>query len=464
MQGTVLIIDGISTNRIMLKVQLSASYYRVVQASDLAGIEATIRLSRPDLIIAAMKLPDGSAPALQERLTRSPDLADIPVLAITAQNDRASRLLALKSGIQDVLSRPVDDVILLARVRSLIRTQGSREDIGLRADASQAVGFAEAATGFETQPHVALIARDAATAMRWQRQLAPTTRQRLTAHCLTDIPGLLSRPAPDGFIFEVTANGDGEEARLISELRARSATRDTAVLAVVDPPDTQRSADLLDRGADDVLETGFDAEELGLRLNAQITRRVRASRLRDQVRDGLRAAVTDPMTGLYNRRYAMPRLTQIAREAEAAGTEFALLIADLDHFKTINDTYGHPAGDAVLIEAAARMRNQLRPKDILARIGGEEFMIILPNTGETRAGQMAEALCHMIRDRGIWVPGVDQAIQATISIGAVMGPNLKLPYAEGDGDADGLVRAADMALYEAKHCGRNKVRMLSRAA
>lgn len=460
MQGTVLVIDGISTNRIMLKVQLSASYYRVVQAAGLAGIDETIRQVRPDLIISATKLPDGDARDLRASLRSRPDTTHIPMLGIVPENDRMGRLSALRAGMDDVLSRPVNDMVLLARVRALIRKSVANDVIDFQADANHAVGFAEPAMGFETQPHVAIVARDPSTAMRWQRSLGQASRHRLTAHSLGDLPELMSSSSPDAILFDIVEANSSEELRLISELQARGATRTSAILAIIDPPDDQRCAELLDRGADDVMDTGLDTEELQLRLSAQIRRKAQASRLRDQVRDGLRAAVTDPMTGLYNRRYAMPRLTQIAREAEASGQPFALLIADLDHFKSINDAHGHAAGDAVLVEAAARMRNGLRPQDMLARIGGEEFMIVLPETDAARAAQVAEALCAGLRDRPVSIPGQRQALRATMSIGAATWPGDSLQTCS----ADDLVQAADMALYEAKHCGRDKVHMMARSA
>lgn len=462
MQGTVLILDGIATNRIMLKVQLSASYYHVVQAEGMANVAAIVRQCRPDLIVTAMKLPDGDALALRARLAREQDMADIPVLAITAENDVAARLAALRGGIDDVLTRPVDDVILLARVRSLIRSGANAEDLGLRGENTRALGFAEPRAQFAAPSRIALVARQAVTAVRWQRQLGDWTAHRLTPHSIGDIPNLMSGPGPDAFVVEIAAEAEGEGLRFLADLRARSAARNAAVIAVIDPPDPARCADLLDRGADDVLEAGFDPEELALRLSAQMARKARLARLRNQVRDGLRAAVIDPMTGLYNRRYALPHLAQVARAAEASGRQFAVLLADLDHFKRINDTHGHACGDAVLVETAARLSHHLRPSDEISRIGGEEFLIVLPDTDEVTAARMAENLCRQIEGRPFWVPGVDHPISVTISIGVAMAP-LRDP-AHGEDCTGTLIRRADQALYAAKHGGRNKVRMTRSAA
>ena len=127
------------------------------------------------------------------------------------------------------------------------------------------------------------------------------------------------------------------------------------------------------------------------------------------------------------------------------------MLADLDHFKRINDLYGHPAGDTVLIEAARRMQAVLRPADLLARVGGEEFMAVLPGATEAEAAIIASALCDAINSTPFQVPGAAEPVQVTISIGAVMG---------GGGNEDStaaLVEKADQALYNAKDGGRNQV-------
>lgn len=209
---------------------------------------------------------------------------------------------------------------------------------------------------------------------------------------------------------------------------------------------------------------GFCAEELALRLTTQLQHKASADRLRESVRDGLRAAVRDPMTGLYNRRYALPRLDAISREAVASGASFALMLADLDHFKRINDRYGHPAGDSVLTEAAQRLKSCLRAGDLIARIGGEEFLIVLPDTDPITASQTAAELCEQINCRPFAAPGIDLPIAMTISIGAVIcHPDGKAQNCNDDHTGD-LIEQADRALYVAKNAGRNRISLFQPAA
>ncbi|MFV0512924.1 MAG: diguanylate cyclase [Jhaorihella sp.] len=468
MLGTILIIDAVSTNRIMLKVQLSAAWYHVVQADRLQGLLPLVRRTRPDLVVTAMALPDGSATTLHAALQGDPATAAIPVIAISAQNDRSARLAALAAGIDDVLGHPVDDTLLQARIRSLLRSRSSAEDLGQDDDTHDTFHLAEAARGFEpplAAARVALVSADAATATLWRARLTPHVPHHLAPHRLGGVRSLLAEPVPDAIVVELSgAPGTPPGLRLLADLRARNGSRQAAVIAVADPANRRLAAEALDRGAHDVMPGGFCAQELALRLDTQLRRKARADGLRLSVRNGLRAAVRDPLTGLYNRRHALPHLARVAREAAATGSGFAVMLADLDHFKGINDRFGHPAGDAVLAETARRLQGALRPDDMIARIGGEEFMIVMPATGPKAAARTAERLRACIEDNAFPVPGIAEPVTVTISIGVVAGPPAGRASDTCDAFANGLIRQADRALYQAKGAGRNQISLTRPAA
>lgn len=454
MQGTILVIDGVSTNRIMLKVQLAAAYYDVVQASGVAEVLQAARQHRPDLVLTAMSLPDGTAADVKRALAADEALTDLPVIAISDWEGSKARLQALAAGIDDVLQQPVDDVILQARIRSLLRARSADEELNLQRDASHGfiLPLSDRCCAEDLRnATVALVAQDPRTAMAWRDRLSPCLPYKLRTHAISDIQGLMQAPVADAIIIELNEASAGPGLRLLADLRARAATRQTVVIAVPNPADPQIAAEALDRGAHDVLQTGFGVEELQLRLTAQLQHKARKDQLRDSVRNGLRAAVLDPMTGLYNRRYAKPFLDRVTHSAAANGEKFAVMLADLDHFKRINDVYGHPAGDAVLIEAARRMQQVLGPADLLARVGGEEFMAVLPGASEAGAGIAAVALCNAINGTPFEVPGAAEPVKVTISIGAVMGGGSQ------HSSAAALVEKADQALYNAKNAGRNQV-------
>jgi two-component system cell cycle response regulator len=185
-----------------------------------------------------------------------------------------------------------------------------------------------------------------------------------------------------------------------------------------------------------------------------------AEALETALREQERLAVTDGLTGLYNRRFFQEMLRLDAERAERNGTPISLVMVDLDRFKKINDTCGHPAGDRVLAEAADRIRRAVRPIDLVARYGGEEFVCLLPDAGEETALQVAEQVRRALSRTPLSVPG-GREVRLTASLGvASAGTRGGRPH----GDLEGLIHDADGALYRAKARGRDRVIAASRIA
>lgn len=257
---------------------------------------------------------------------------------------------------------------------------------------------------------------------------------------------------------------------MISALRANAHTQHSGILVLQTRPDPALAATALDLGADDLMTEGFDADELALRLKALLRRKRVTDHLRQTIRTGLKAATRDPLTGLYNRRYAMPHLAQVAEQARGTGRPFAVMVCDLDHFKQINDLFGHASGDAALVQVAERLRGALRPTDMVARIGGEEFMIVMPATTAAEARQAALRLCDQIGCRPFDLPGSATPVRITISIGMTISsaphslPNVGEPGVTPQETGNRLMDQADKALYTAKVKGRNQVEMSRPAA
>jgi two-component system cell cycle response regulator len=450
----------------MLKVQLSAAYYRVVQGERLTGALATAARVQPDLILTAMTLGDGDACALVRALRADEGLASVPVFALAPQNDRAARLRALGAGVDDVLCHPLDDLMLRARIRSLLRSRSLAEELRPRDGEGRLMGMAEPMASFAPAARIAVLAPTPATGALWRSRLAPMLPGRLTSAPLDDLQSLIRGTAvPDAFVLGLNGQNTGAGLRLLADLRAHGHTRDAAIIAVPDHPNAGLAADALDLGADDAMPGGFQAEELALRLKQQLQRKRQRESWRDDMRQGLRAALRDPLTGLFNRRYALPHLARTARNASAKKQSFAVMLADLDHFKRINDTHGHLVGDRVLVETATRLRNVLRSDDMLARVGGEEFMVVLPDTEPREANKLAERLRQAIHAEHYKVDGVDRPIAVTTSIGLTVTSPGTIPVSgQTDSMAQELMGQADKALYAAKGAGRNQVSWLRGAA
>lgn len=453
MTGRILIADGVPTNRIVLRVRLSSAYYEVVQAGSGAEALRVARRDRPDLVIAATDLPDTDGETLCRKLRGMAGLSDTPVILLHPAPDRATRLRLLAAGADDVIARPVDERALLARLRNLLRARHTEDELRLREDTRRALGLAEPPRAFERPARIALVPVQAGIPLR-PALVTLHARQPHRFEILGPEQVLREGPNPPEVVVIVdTGSRPGAGLSLLTQLRGSPKPRRAALLYATRPDCRSAAASALDLGADDVLAEGFDPEELMLRLPRQIARKRSADRSRDTMRSGLRAALTDPLTGLYNRRYALPHLTRLVERATSQNREHALILVDLDHFKQINDTHGHAGGDTVLVEVARRLTEGLRMADLVARIGGEEFLVALADTDATRALRTAERLRARIADLAVDVTGHGKLVPVSASLGVALAAR------GGNETCEDLFGRADRALYAAKRAGRNRVVM-----
>jgi len=238
--------------------------------------------------------------------------------------------------------------------------------------------------------------------------------------------------------------------RFCATLRSLDATRQTPLLVIVDEGDMKRLVRALDIGVNDYLMRPVERSELVARVRTQLRRKRYADRLRHSLQLSLEMAITDQLTGLFNRRYMSRHLNTLISNAGATGKPVSFLILDIDFFKKINDSYGHDVGDDVLREFASRVSHNVRGIDLACRYGGEEFVVVMPDTDMTFAYMVAERLRQSVADIPFKIGVPPGQITVTISIGVTA--------SEGTADtAEALLRRADQALYRAKRDGRNRV-------
>jgi two-component system cell cycle response regulator len=461
MIGKILIVDDVSTNRIVFKVKLTAAGYNSVMANDGAACLRLAQSEVPDLILLDLMLRDMSGIDVLKELKSNPLTRRIPVVMFSSEQDPALRLAALKAGAEDFLTRPIDDQTLLARLRGLLRAREVLGGFSSRESELGMFGMAEPAAAFTTPGHVALVLDRADTAIHLRKQLASSGQDRFTILAPEDV--FLesdSQITPDVYLIDADISSPGGGLRVMSELLSRSASRHSAFCIYNQASTNLIPATAFDLGANDLVDQRISGSELAVRLNALVRRKREADQLRASVQDGLRLAMIDPLTGLHNRRYGLAQLNAISSQAQAQGSPFAVMVVDLDRFKTVNDRWGHAAGDVVLIEVAARLTANLRSSDLLARIGGEEFLIALPDTTHADAELVAERLCLAAKSDPIELAD-GTLINVTISIGMTI---IGGPGASCFGDVADIVDQADRALMKSKSGGRNMVTILSRAA
>lgn len=372
------------------------------------------------------------------------------IVLVDPAGDRDRRLAGLRLGADDVVPDHAPAEVVLARLRALLRRQMALSDLLPAGDP----------TGFADMPATFCGAAGPAPAIGLLRmtQGGPCPSERMAR-----ATGLPIRPLTPEELFTgpvdtdvviVPVPPDPRHLRGLSlaDLRARGKARHCAVLALADPEHPATLARAFDLGADDGMLGAGDGAEMALRLTRLAAHKRRADRMRAALAEGWALAVTDPLTGLSNRRAGLAQLAHCIGRAQQDGREFAVLLMDFDHFKRINDAHGHLSGDTVLTEAAKRFAACLRPDDVLARIGGEEFLAILPDTGIAQARRIAEKLRRRIEYAPFDLPAQARSIPATLSIGLAMGgPNSGRP------SLGALLEDADRALYAAKAGGRNCV-------
>ncbi len=448
MTARILIVDDVPANTKLLQAKLSAEYYQVQTAQD--GFEALSLAHswQPDLILLDVMMPGMDGYQTCRRLKADHLTTHIPVVMVTALGDATERLRGLEVGADDFLTKPVEYETLLARVRGLVRLKRMLDEWRVRGETASALGLGGGPrVEFSVTGARALVVDDwdlgAVTVQdALAREGIVATRARSGQEALS----LSDNVNYDLIVLSLSMVGD-DPLRLASRLRAEQATADIPLLLIAEPEQRERLLRGFDMGANDWVLRPLDENELRVRARNQIRRKFYQDRLRADLGHALELALTDPMTGLYNQRYLMRHLGSLLAAGQPAG--IAVMMIDIDHFKMVNDQWGHAAGDQVLRQVAETLRGRTRVFDSLARYGGEEFVVVMSGASASDGIRAAERLRVAIQAIE-FVPEPDQPHRLTVSIGVARSVNPSIT-------SDQLLSAADRALYRAKRLGRNRV-------
>jgi two-component system cell cycle response regulator len=448
----VLVVDDVPANVKLLEARLSAEYFDVVTAMNGAEALAICDKAECDIVLLDVMMPDMDGFEVCRRIKANKKTHHIPVVMVTALDSPSDRVKGLSAGADDFLTKPVSDVALIARVRSLSRLKLMTDELRMRALTSREIGIQDPdhqALGDAGQSGRVLIIDDRrSTAERLQTMLSSQHMAEIETN-----PGEAVFHAAEGnfdLLIVSLAIENYDALRLCSQLRSLERTRNVPVLAICDSEDNARMIRGLEIGVNDYLMRPVDANELHARARTQIRKKRYADRLRDNVQQSIEMAITDGLTGLYNRRYMESHLGSLLEQAGARGKPLTIMVLDIDFFKSINDTYGHDAGDDVLREFATRIRKSIRGIDLACRLGGEEFVIVMPETDMAVATIVAERLRRRIASEPFIIAQGAKAIDVTISIGIAT-------LDTADDTASTILKRADQALYRAKRDGRNRV-------
>ena len=451
MTARVLVVDDVPANVKLLEARLSAEYFDVMTAVSGQVALAICERADCDVVLLDVMMPDMDGFEVCRRIKSGIATHHIPVVIVTALDQPSDRVKGLESGADDFLTKPVSDVALIARVRSLSRLKLMTDELRMRAVTSREIGLES-----PEREALAEAGRDGRVLMVDDRPaLSERMQATLSSEHVVDMEGdpteALFHAAEGNYELVVVsldlANFDG--LRLCSQLRSLERTRNVPILAIAESDSNGRLVRALEIGVNDYLVRPFDKHEVLARVRTQIRKKRYTERLRDSVQLSIEAAVTDPLTGLYNRRYMETHVGTLVDQAAARNKPLSVLVLDIDYFKSINDTYGHDAGDDVLQDFAIRIRKSIRGIDLACRYGGEEFVVVMPETDMAVATMVAERLRRRIASEPFPIQKGTRTIDVTISIGiAALAP---------DDDAAAVIKRADQALYRAKRDGRNRV-------
>ena len=450
MTARVLVVDDILANVKLLEARLQAEYFEVLTASSgQAALDVCAR-ERIDVVLLDVMMPGMDGFETCRRIKAAPNTSHVPVIMVTALDQPADKVQGLEAGADDFLTKPVDDVALITRVKNLARLKMLNDEMVMRASTTQQMGISPSALAKALNGdsgRILLVDDHPRSASRILEVLGKGN----DAFVERDVQNALMKVAQYKFDLLIVslslANADA--LRLCSQVRSLDRTRHLPIIILVEPGDDARLMRALDMGVNDYLVRPIDRNEMLARVKTQVKRKRHGDFLRTRLEESVEFAITDPLTGLHNRRYMESHLRTLVDEAIANGRPLSMLVTDNDHFKRINDGYGHDAGDNVLRQFSARLRRNTRGIDLACRFGGEEFVIIMPDTEMFRAQQVGERLRECIAAEPFMVNATTKlAVTASVGLSTLDKP---------DETPETIFKRADNALYTAKREGRNRV-------
>lgn len=452
MTARVLVVDDIKANVRLLEARLLAEYFQVLTSDNGQDALRICEDGHCDIVLLDVMMPEMDGFEVCRALKANPATQHLPIVMVTALDESEARVRGLEAGADDFLTKPVNDLALVTRVKSLVRLKMLTDELRLRANTGRDLGVDRILDIGENSllPKGKILVVDdrPSSYERIVRNLAAEHAVAVTP----DPQEALFCAADDQFDCVVISLSlkDFDPLRLCSQLRSLERTRMLPILILAESDQDESVTRALELGVNDYVRRPIDRNEMLARVRTQVRRKRYNDRLRDSVQATIEMAVIDPLTGLHNRRYFDSHLSGVFEKSKAFEKPLSLILCDIDYFKTVNDEYGHDVGDEVLQEFAKRVQKSIRNIDFASRYGGEEFVIVMPETDMSLARVAAERIRNEVAAHPFIVRDGAGQLNITVSVGVA---SMEAP---GDSPKK-LLKRADVALYNAKRAGRNQV-------
>lgn len=449
MTANVLIVDDITSNIKLLEAKLLAEYYVVFTASNGKDALNILGNTKIDVVLLDVMMPDMDGFETCKKIKSNPETNHIPVIMVTALSDVENRVKGLESGADEFLTKPIDDTALFARVKSLTRMKAVVDELKLRNTTNAELGASiiEMKDSF-AESKILLINDDVVQAKNIAKILLHITNQVKTISDITELENDTSDYKPDLVIINSELE-QNDPLRICVTLRSNVKFRDIVIILQAQEEDKSMILKALELGINDYFFYPVDTNELIARTKTQLRKKYYQDNLRNALELSINLSIKDGLTGVFNRHYFDTHIKQMTNKANNNKRSLCLLMCDIDHFKQVNDTYGHQTGDILLKAVANVLKNIFRVTDLIARFGGEEFSILMDDITIKNAINVAERVRKEVESIDFKVKTQKEPIKRTISIGIT-------EYKIGE-TINSFIERADKALYQAKDGGRNKV-------
>jgi len=449
----ILIVDDNLLNTKLLSIMLGAGEYETITAMEGKTAVEKARSENPDLILMDIMMPVMGGYEATEILKQDPDTKDIPIIMITALDGAEDKLRGLEAGADEFLNKPVNAAELMARAKSLLRLKLYQEQLKSRTDSKESMvseNKGEVSGQKELNLPTILVVEDEDKDVRLiQNYLQGEACQIVVAKTGEETLSRVLKEKIDLVLLDILLPGING-FQVVERLREMECGKNLQIVALTNLRDMESKIKGIELGVDDYLVKPINKHELRIRIRSLVKKKGYLDSLKSEHASANHTAITDKLTGLYNRAYFEHYINLEIKRAERQSAFLSLIMMDIDDFKKYNDTYGHPTGDAFLKWIGKVVRESIREVDVPARYGGEEFAVVLPYADREGAPVVAERVRTAISAESFVTPDMKNTGKTTVSMGIAY-------YPEDAASAKELIKLADKALSRAKREGKDRV-------